>query len=180
MSRNGKLAMLAAAVAVAAAAVAGQAAAQPRPEGRAAALQRLTDCRKVADGAQRLACYDAAAEAFDAAEAKGDVVVVDREQAREVRRQGFGFSMPSLSLFERGESQEELENVTGTVASARQTGAGKWLVTLKDGAVWAQIDTTELSFAPKPGEPVRIRRATLGSYLMSIKGQRAFRVRRQE
>ncbi|WP_374470948.1 hypothetical protein [Phenylobacterium sp.] len=161
-------------------AAAGAASAQPKPEGRAGALQRLTDCRKITDGAERLACYDAAAAAFESAEAKGDVVVVDREQAREVRRQGFGFQIPSLAMFEKGESKEEVENVTGQVASARMNGAGKWVVQLEGGAVWLQIDTNELSFGPKPGDPVKIRRATLGSYLMSVKGQRAFRVKRQE
>ena len=54
--------------------------------GRAAELQKLIDCRKIADNTQRLACFDAAAASFDQAEAKGDIVVVDREQARKVRR----------------------------------------------------------------------------------------------
>ena len=32
-------------------------------------------------------------------------MVVDRDQARQVRRQAFGFSLPSISLFEKGETQ---------------------------------------------------------------------------
>ncbi|MCR5878790.1 hypothetical protein [Phenylobacterium sp. J367] len=147
---------------------------------RAQALQKLSDCRKVADSAERLACYDTAAEALETAEAKGDVVVVDREQAREVRKQAFGFQMPSLSLFEKGEKPEDLDSLTGEVAAARMTSAGKWIVELKDGAVWAQIDANEVPFAPKPGDPVRIRKASLGSYMLSVKNQRSFRASRQQ
>lgn len=154
--------------------------AQPKPEARSPMLQKLVDCRKVTDEAARLACYDAATVALDQAEAKGDVVVVDREQARKVRRQAFGFSMPSITLFERGETQEELENVAGVVALARINGAGKWVIKLEDGGVWTQVDANELFKTPKPGMPVKIRQAAMGSFLMSIDNQRAFRARRTE
>jgi hypothetical protein len=173
--RLGLAALLAAALALPAAPALAQSRAQ-----RAEALQKLSDCRKVADSAARLACYDGAAEALETAEAKGDVVVVDRAQAREVRKQAFGFSLPSISLFEKGEAPEEIDSLTGEVAAARMNNAGKWVVELKDGAVWAQIDANEVPFAPKPGDPVRIRKASLGSYLMSVKNQRAFRAKRQE
>ncbi|HVI31287.1 hypothetical protein [Phenylobacterium sp.] len=154
--------------------------AQGKPEARAATLQKLSDCRKVADSTARLACYDAAAAELETAEAKGDIVVVDREQARTVRRQAFGFSMPSLTLFERGEKAEEVDTITAKVASASMNGAGKWVVELEDGAVWVQIDANEVPLSPKAGDPVRIRRASMGSYLMSVKNQRSFRARRQE
>ena len=165
---------------VLAGAAAGIANAQPKADERAAIVQKLADCRKIADGAARLACYDETAAAFDEAEAKGDIVVVDRDQARRVRRQAFGFSLPSISLFEKGETQEELENVTGVVQTARQNGMGQWIIKLEDGAVWAQIDANELFKTPKQGMPVKIRKASLGSYLMTIDNQRAFRARRTE
>ncbi|WP_293364568.1 hypothetical protein [Phenylobacterium sp.] len=154
--------------------------AQPKAEGRAQIFQELADCRKIADGAARLACYDKTAATLDQAEAKGDIVVVDREQARKVRRQAFGFSMPSISLFEKGETQEELQNVAGEVAVASVNGAGKWTIRLKDGAIWTQIDNNELHRTPKPGMPVKIRQAAMGSFLMSINNGGAFRVRRVE
>ncbi len=154
--------------------------AQPKAEGRAQIFQELADCRKIADGAARLACYDKTAATLDQAEAKGDIVVVDREQARKVRRQAFGFSMPSISLFEKGETQEELQNVAGEVAVASVNGAGKWTIRLKDGAIWTQIDNNELHRTPRPGMPVKIRQAAMGSFLMSINNGGAFRVRRVE
>jgi len=154
--------------------------AQPKGEARSAMLQKLIDCRKLTDEAARLACYDQATIALDQAEAKGDIVVVDREQARKVRRQAFGFSVPSLTLFERGESQEELENATGVVDVARVNGAGKWVIKLQDGAVWTQVDSNEMFRDPKPGMNVKIRQASMGSFLMTIDNMRAFRARRTE
>ena len=154
--------------------------AQPKAEGRAQALQKLTDCRKLSDGGARLACYDEAAAGIDQAEAKGDIVVVDREQARKVRRQGFGFNLPSMAIFERGEKQEDIENVAGRIAAFRVDGASKWIIRLDDGATWAQVDANTLHRTPKIGMSVRIRRASMGSYLLSIDGQRAFRANRTE
>lgn len=147
---------------------------------RAKELQALTDCRKVTDPTQRLACYDQAAGALDQAEAKGDIVVVDREQARKVRRQAFGFSLPSMSMFSRGEKPEEVSSADGVIASARKAVTGKWVIKLEDGAVWTQIDLTEIPIDPKAGEKVKIRSASMGSYLMSVGNQRAVKVRREQ
>ena len=163
-----------------AASAAAAGAAEPRTEGRAALVQQLTDCRKLSEDAARLACYDTATAALEQAEAKGDIVVVDREQARTVRRQAFGFSLPSMAMFERGEEKEQIDNVSGKIASARQDAAGKWVLRLEDGAVWQQVDAQELSLYPKPGQSVTIRKATLGSFLASVERRRAFRVRRVE
>ena len=160
--------------------VASGAMAQPKAVGRAALVQTLADCRKLTDDGARLACYDGAAAALEQAEAKGDIVVVDREQARTVRRQAFGFSVPSLSMFEKGEEKEQVDNVAGKIASARQDATGKWILRLEGGAVWQQVDTQELSMYPKVGQSVTIRTATLGSFLASVEGRRAFRVRRVE
>lgn len=164
----------------AAAAGATAATAQPKDEGRAHILQELVDCRKLTDDAARLACYDNASTTLEQAEQKGDIVVVDREQARKVRRQAFGLSLPSISLFEKGETREELENVTGEVEVARVNGAGKWVIRLKDGATWTQVDTNDLYRTPKPGHSVRIRKASLGSFIMTVDNGGGFRVRRVE
>ena len=149
----------------------------PGVPGRAAILQSLLDCRGLGDDAARLACYDQAAGAMDQAEAKGDIVVVDREQARSVRRQTFGFTMPSMALFERGVAPEEMNNITGVAKRAYQAD-GKWVVELEDGAVWQQTDTEVVGRRPRTGTKVEIRKASLGSYFMNLDGQRAVRAKR--
>src|SRR5688572_21997578 len=81
------------AAAVALASLSGQAAA---PQERAGSLARVTACRAIAAGAARLGCYDAAVTALDSAERQGEVLVMDRAQIGEARRQLFGFEMPTL------------------------------------------------------------------------------------
>jgi hypothetical protein len=153
---------------------------KPPVPARAKELQTLIDCRKVTDPTQRLACFDQASAALDQAETKGDIVVVDREQARKVRRQAFGFTMPSITLFERGEKPEAIDSAEGTITSVRKTLGGKWEFKLEDGATWIQVDLAEIPIDPKPGQKVKIKRASMGSYMMTVGNQRAVRVRREE
>jgi hypothetical protein len=162
------------------AATAAHAAPSVKAPSRAAVLQGLLDCRGKTDSAERLACYDAAASAMDQAEAKGDIVVVDREQARAVRKQAFGFTLPSLTMFERGEKPEEIDHVTAVIASARAAPDGKWVLRLEDGAVWRQIDGDPPHRDPKAGMKAEIKSASMGSYLISVDGQRSFRAHRDQ
>ena len=147
---------------------------------RAKELQQLIDCRKLTDNTARLACFDQAAATLDQAEAKGDIVVVNREQARKVRRQAFGFSLPSITLFERGEKPEDVAQAEDKIASVRKLLSGKWEFKLASGATWVQVDLTELPIDPKPGQAVKIQRAALGSYAMTVGNQRSIKVHRQE
>ena len=171
------------ALAVLAVSMAAQAAPKPPAslnDRRAGALEALSACRAVSDPAARLACFDSAAGRLDEAEKTGEIVVVDRKQAGEVRRQAFGFAIPSLALFDKAEDAEKLERVESILTAARQGADGKWSLKLENGAVWRQTDTESLVREPRPGSRVAIKSAALGSYLMSIDGQRSFRARREE
>ena len=151
--------------------------AAPQPA-RAPAVQAVIDCRKLDDGAARLACYDVAVSALTAAEQSGDLVSLDREQRRAVRRQAFGFTMPSLAIFDAGEKPDALNRIDYALASARQGPEGRWTFVMQDGAVWRQIDDNELSRPPHPGSSIVVRRATLGSYMLSVDGQPGVRAHR--
>ena len=145
---------------------------------RAPVVQTVLDCRKLEDGVQRLACYDKAVDSMAQAEARGDLVTVDREQRRAVRRQAFGFNLPSLAFFDRGEKAGEADRITAKVASASRDPFGHWVIKLDDGAVWRQTDQNYLSRDAHRGSTVEIRRGTLGSFLMSVDGQLAIKVHR--
>jgi hypothetical protein len=146
-----------------------------RPE----ALDRLVACRQIAASEARLACFDGAVAQFDTAQQQGDVVVVDRAQVREARRQLFGFQLPSVTLFDQGEKPETLEAIETTLVRGSQSGDNRWTFTLADESVWRQVDSERVTFRNREGEPVRIRRAALGSFLMTVGNSRAVRVRRQ-
>lgn len=156
-------------------------AAQPKPRDRVAAIQKLTECRAVADPAARLACYDTAAAELDQAESKGEIVVIEKEQMKAVRRQAFGFSLPSLNLFDRSEksaNEPPLDRIVASVRRAYRNNGGKWVLELEDGAVWVQTDTELLPRGAKTGSSIEIRQAALGSFLANIDKQRAIRVTR--
>lgn len=158
---------------------AGAAHAEPKDMGRAAVLKAVVDCRSISDSTARLACFDKAAAQLDEAEAKGDVVVLDREQTREARREAFGFSMPSFNIFNRGEAPERIDRATYTVERAWQQ-AGKWVVELDTGAVWRQIDDIDPRRAPHKGSTAEIKTGAIGSYFMKIDGQTAMRAHRDK
>jgi len=153
---------------------------------RAAVLQAIVDCRAMTSADARLACYDTAAARLDEAEASGQVVVVDKEQARQVRREVFGLQLPSLDIFGRTVKgpdaadgvQGDVDRVAETVRSAWRQADGKWVVELETGAVWRQIDTTDLARAPHAGSRAEIRKASLGSFFMKLDGQPGVRAHR--
>ncbi len=162
---------------------AGEASAQPKGRDRAAIVQKLIDCRTLSDNAARLACYDTTAAALDVAEAKGEIVVVEKEQMKAVRKQAFGFSLPSLSLFDRGEkgeAAEPLDRITATLSGAYRNSAGKWVLELEDGAVWVQTDTEPLPRGAKKGSAIEIRKASMGSFFVNVDKQRAIRATRSK
>jgi hypothetical protein len=141
-------------------------------------VQGLLDCRKLADGGERLACYDKAAAAMEAATANGDLVALDRAQRRAARRQAFGFTLPSLSFLDRGEKAEEIDTLTATVASVSEDPYGKLVIRLEDGAVWRQTEVQDLARRPRKGSTVTFKRGMLGGYFLIIDGQPAGKARR--
>jgi hypothetical protein len=146
--------------------------AAPKVEAQqAAVLKAITDCRTVDTPEARLACYDKAVDAFDKAEAKGQVIVVDREQVQAVRRQSFGFNIPSIAAFSKGARPEELDRVTIELRSAHQSGDGKWVMTSKDDAVWRQTDDQTLAMDPHSGSTVMIKNGVLGSFFCTVDKQ---------
>ena len=149
-------------------------------QGRADVLKALSACRTISDAAARLDCFDKASAALDQAEASGDVVIVDRAQARAARRQAFGFNLSALSVFDRALAKDEVNSLTTTAESAYQNADGKWIIVLEDGARWRQIDDEVLNRRAARRLEIKIRHASLGSFVMNIDGQPYIRVHRDE
>lgn len=182
-----RAALLAAVALFAAGAAAAQTTVRTRPpETMASAaqnaqqLQAVIDCRRQTDSAARLACYDAAVQRLEQAEAAGEVVVVDRAQVREARRQIFGFSVPALDLFGRGGANapaaERVDQLEGVVESSSIGRDGKRVIRLQGGAVWRQFGNEEVRV--RRGDPVLITRGLIGSYFMRVGSQPGVRVSR--
>lgn len=162
------------------AAVAGAGFAADKPAGRAAPFKRLVDCRGTADRDARLACYDREVAALDAAEAKSDVVIVDREQVRSARRSLFGLRLPRIELFgpSKEPEKEEVKRVDTTIAAIARTADGHVTFTTAEGAVWRQIDDFVVAGRLQPGGGVRIVRNRIGSFFATLEGRPGFKVER--
>ncbi|WP_309627482.1 hypothetical protein [Brevundimonas sp.] len=153
--------------------------AQDTAPARPALLEGLLSCRAITATDARLACFDAAAAAFDTAEQQGEVTVIDRVQARETRTRLFGLDLDTADLFGRLRQDDPVDAIETTLTSGRQDGRGQWTFVLADGSTWRQIDMERVTARVAPGASVRIRQGAVGSYLLSVGGARSVRARRE-
>lgn len=73
----------------------------------------------------------------------------------------------------------KLKSITVKITNIRKGPHGKIRVTLENGQVWKQIDSSHARYNKKGDNVARIRRAVLGSFLMTINDKgAAIRVRR--
>ena len=144
---------------------------------RAEVLENLINCRTIVNDAERLACYEAQTARIDAAEAKRDLVIIDRDQATKARKDNFGLPAKPLVVGAQPALGEGVSDVTAKIRTAKLLNSNRWLITLEDGARWYQAESKSIR-EPKPGQSIRIRKASLGGFLANIDGQPATRVRR--
>lgn len=154
--------------------LAGPVSAQDQPS---ESLATLMSCRAIQAQMERLQCYDTATAALAAREQAGEVVVVDRSELQATERRLFGFTLPSLPLLSRGNT-EPVEALTTTLVSASQQSAGKWVFRLSDGSVWRQTDSQAVRSTPRAGAEVTVRRAAMGSFMLDPGAGRSVRVER--
>lgn len=142
--------------------------------------QKLIDCRAVSDQAARLECYDRQTSALDEATRKREIVISDRNNLKAARRGLFGFAAPIGRLMGFGgddNDAEQIKEVESKVAGVRHASAG-WRLDLEDGSTWEQNDTRDFVLSPKIGNSAKISRGVLGTYFVSVEGQRAIKMRR--
>jgi hypothetical protein len=151
------------------------------PQSRPETLTRVLGCRAIEAAEARLACYDREVAAFETAESSRQIVVMDRQEVRRTRRTLFGLPLPDLGIFGDATPDEEegVSEITSTVRSATRNQNGQWVIVLEDGARWIQTDTRGPRRTVNAGMPIRIRRATMGSYMANVGEQSGIRVRRE-
>lgn len=160
-------------------AFAGAAAAQPAQSPQV--LDQVYACASIGAEAERLACYDEAVGRLRQAQTSGDLVAVDRAQAEEINRDAFGFSLPSLPrLFGGGEDGERLEEVALEIDRIQARPDGKNWIHMTNGQIWSMVDAAQSNRRARAGAQVTVRRAAVGSFMMSFGGGQAFRVRREQ
>jgi hypothetical protein len=184
-----KLSTLVFAVAVSAA---GFASAQPAST--ASPLSPIYACAEKTVPAERLACFDAAVALVKAAEARSEIVTMDQPRVAAVRREAFGFRIPSFARFGLGtptpssgtstpaakSRDEQIDEQTFAVARVGQAG-NRVAIYLDNGNVWQLTEAGEINGPSRPPFNVRIRSAAMGSYILTVEGRnKGYRVRRVE
>ena len=142
-------------------------------------------CAEIDDNDARLACYDTAVGRLKAAEEAGEVATVTRADVEQVKRDSFGFSIPSLpklalpKLGGGDESDGEIKQIEQAVVNVRTTPYKKVIVTLENGQVWEQTDSTKIFISKKrPPQSATVKAASFGSFKMRLDNGRVFKAKR--
>jgi hypothetical protein len=173
-------------------------------EKNASPLAAIYQCAAIDDEAKRLTCYDDAVGRLKQAESAGEIVAAKSKDLRSIRKEAFGFNLPSLPKLhlpfikkrKDGEVREDENLKDGEILKQRDDGeilsvayavdhitvkrSGAHWFYLTNGQVWVQTDRNRLSYPKRDKNlKVQIRKAAMGSYFLRINGKgRAIRVRR--
>lgn len=140
-------------------------------------------CAALADDRARLACYDSifgkpAAVPAPAGAATGTVAAAPAAATAANPAADFGLTEAAKRALEPEESRQRLpESISGTVAKVARQPAGELVLTLENGQVWTQLQV-DVRARVAVGDPVTIKKAALGSYLLVTEDRYATRVRR--
>jgi hypothetical protein len=138
------------------------------------------DCRAIADFTERGLCWDA----------------LDREGLHDqkiVKKRNFGLdAKPPADAAVKPKPEkakakkrvvpesEDVNNLTLTIASVRDTALGRVLLTSTDGAVWEQTDADRVADVPGAGESFKVSKTALGGYMCHITRWESVRCQRDE
>lgn len=156
----------------------------------------LIDCRALATAVARLDCYDQLADTLTAttnqatqtgtveraaptAAATETAATATVEATADASQEAF-FGKNEKEI--RKSAQEaagttEIDQMDARVSEVRKSATGKAIITLDNGQVWKQIDSSRLRLSSD--DQVTIRRASLGSFLLYKTGSKSLmRVKR--
>ena len=140
----------------------------------------LALCRAIAEDAARLTCYDKLPDHPTPGLATAAHLAPSAAAVSPSSETLFGRdTVQSEELVRRAAGISRLDEVTSRVSGVERNPLGKLVLSLDNGQVWVQLDSSTVRI--ESGEVVRIRRAALGSYLLTgAGGKRSIRVRRSE
>jgi hypothetical protein len=153
---------------------------KPAPPSTSPLVAAIDHCRQMTDPAQRLACYDSAANALVSATNSGEVSVVDRGEVRKVRHSLFGFNLPRIPFFSGDTTANEAQDkIDSTVKSVKALNNGYYQIVIADNnAIWITTEDSISFDPPRPGQKIEIVRGALGNYFLRINGQIGVRGKR--
>lgn len=147
----------------------------------AARLRQMLECDAIKVESVRLSCYDSAARRNRAALGAGRFGMLPSKAAAQpaTPQQRFGMTAKIERQHPSASAQPaQISEITVRIASARDAGVGLWQFAFVDGSRWRSTESVSQLSPPRAGQEVRIRKASMGSYLMYVGQQPSFRVER--
>jgi hypothetical protein len=160
----------------------------------------LRNCRALSDDYARLICYDAAVDRSRQSGYGGPAAAPEKPQSAApaepagapgtVAATGVAVDLSQEDLFgktgdevgrtvEEATGSERIDSLSATVTKLKQYSYDKLLITLDNGQLWRQIDTSSLRL--RAGDAVIIERTALGSFMLKKQGsKRSMRVSRKD
>lgn len=142
-------------------------------------------CAEIENNEDRLACYDTAVGRLKAAEEAGEVATVTRQEVEQVKKDSFGFSIPSLpklampKLGGNDGDDGEIKEIEQAIVDVDKTRDNKLLITLANGQVWQQTDSLKIPVSKRsPPQSAVVKSASFGSFKMKLGNGRAFKAKR--
>jgi len=150
-------------------------------------MAALYACQVIPVAADKLACFERETASLQALETGQELTVVDVATATELKKESFGFNMPSLPKLKLPKlgGDGETDEVRLPIKRVRSVGRD-YVVEMENGQVWRQVGG-RLNYVPRekdtPLEAI-ISSAAMGSYKMKISNGRetvrGLRVKRVE
>ncbi len=141
-------------------------------------LAKIYACAEIADPAARLACFDGEVGALQRQERAGEIAAVDAATVKELERESFGFSLPNLAALLPQRDEQSPARLSTTIERVIDGDRPAFVMT--NGQIWRAIEPARNRHA-RAGATVEIRKASFGSFLMSVEGGgAAVRVRREQ
>jgi len=152
-------------------------------EDQSISTQAIYACSEITDDVARLACYDETVGRFEAAEAAGEVTTISKSEVEEIKKDSFGFALPSIPRIVMpkfgGDDKDDLDSVTIAVTEVERLRYDNLRVTLENGQIWEQTDGKRVQFSKRVGvDSAKITRAAFGSFKMKLDNGVSFRVKR--
>ena len=155
-------------------------------------LQTIYECAEIDDGTERLACYDNAVGRTRQAQEAGEFQTITRQEAEDVQKDAFGFSMPSLPKFRlpsfgnegdevKRDDEGDISEVVLVIDRITEDRLGKVFIEFENGQAWRQSDSKRIRVSRKrPPESATIKRGSFGSFLIKLSTGESFKAKREE
>ena len=133
-------------------------------------LNSIYKCADISDDISRLACFDTQVASLQVKEEKKEIVAIDAEAAKTIKKEAFGFSLPSLPKLGLpsfgGGDDDGPDALVLDVRSVKKIGR-RYIFNMENGQVW-QESGGRLNYIPKGDLKATIKSGAIGSFMISL------------